>query len=79
MVKAIIDYKPTTQKSNCKLCNKLIIKGQKRITLTNDNTYQKETLSMHLKCFKEKIEKFESSVPENKLEINYDIEQKQKV
>jgi len=69
MVSITLDYKPTTQKSNCKLCNKLILKNQTRVTITNDNTYQKESLTLHLKCLKEKIEKFEKEVPNNKCEI----------
>ena len=67
MVQITLDYKPTTQKSNCKLCNKLILKSQTRATIINDNTYQKESLVLHLKCLKEKIEKFEKEVPNNKL------------
>lgn len=58
MVSVTLDYKTTHAKSKCKICNKLIEKGQKRVLLDNDNSYQREYRYYHLNCFYKVLTEF---------------------
>lgn len=70
MVGLVIDYKKTTQKSPCKLCNRLIVKGQRRVKLVGANDkYVGDHAFFHLSCFLEKCHSFVDEIPVNELEF----------
>jgi len=71
MVKLILDYKQTTQKSPCKLCNKLILKGQSRVKIEgSNNAYMRDYVFFHTDCLISKLGDFKKQIPSNKLELN---------
>jgi deoxycytidylate deaminase len=70
MVSVILDYKKTTQKSPCKICKKLIIKGQCRVKLVGaNNDYMRDYSFYHIDCFINKITLFKKEIPDNVLKF----------
>jgi len=57
-MKIILDYKPTTQKSLCKICKKPLLKFEKRVRVDSENTYQKEIISYHYRCVEKTMQEF---------------------
>jgi len=57
-LKLILDYKPTTQESKCKICHKPIEKHDKRVVLDNGDQYKHQTKSYHESCLTATIKKF---------------------
>ena len=70
MVNVIIDYKKNAIKSPCKICNKLILKGQRRIKVeAANNVYWHDYSYFHLSCFLEWCHSFVDLIPINELKI----------
>lgn len=70
MVKIILDYKQTTQKSNCKLCKKLILKGKNRVKLEGDNNkYFRDSEYYHIECLINRFNDFKNEIPKNRCEF----------